>query len=83
MVVGIDELVLALFVAQLLQRKIGDHLVGVHVGRSASAALDEVGDELVAHLTGDQAVTSGGNGIGDAASSTPRSRLANAAAFLT
>ena len=64
-VVRVDVLVLALLVAERLQREVGDHLVGVHVGRRAGAALDEVGDELVAHLAGDQPVAGGGDRVGD------------------
>ncbi len=65
MVVGIDELILALLVAERFQRKVRDHLVRVHVGRRAGAALDEVGDELVAHLAGDQAIAGAGNRVGN------------------
>ena len=64
-IVGVDVLVLALPVAQRLQREIGDHLVGVHVGRRSGAALDEIGDELLAHLAGDQPVAGAGDRIGD------------------
>ena len=64
-VVRIDVLVFALLVAELLEREIRDHLVGVHVGRRAGAALDEVGDELVAHLAGDQPVAGAGDRVGD------------------
>ena len=38
-------------VAEDLQRAVGDHLVGVHVGRCACAALDLVDDELVVQRT--------------------------------
>ncbi len=65
MIVGVDELVFALPVAEAFQRQVGDDLVGIHVGRGAGAALDEVGDELVDHLAGDQPVTGADDGIGD------------------
>ena len=64
-VVGVDVLVLALLVAQALQREIGDHLVGVHVGRGARAALNEVGDELIEHLARDQPVARADDRVGD------------------
>ena len=64
-VVRIDVLVLALLVAEALEREIGDHLVGVHVGRGARAALDEVGDELVEHLARDQPVARADDRVGD------------------
>ena len=55
MVVGIDVLVLAFLVAQNFEREIGDHLVGVHVGRRARTTLNEVRHELVEHLARDHA----------------------------
>ena len=64
-VVGVDVLVLALLVAERFEGEVRDHLVRVHVGRSARAALDEVGDELVAHLAGDQLVAGAGDRVGD------------------
>ncbi|MNZ82734.1 hypothetical protein D3C78_1014390 [compost metagenome] len=53
-VVRVQVLVLALGVAHRLQRQVGDHLVGVHVGRGAGAALDHVDHELVVVLAADQ-----------------------------
>ena len=43
-------LVLAARVAEQLERAVADHLVGVHVGRGASAALDHVDHELPVKL---------------------------------
>ena len=43
-------LVLALRVPEQLERAVGDHLVGVHVGRGAGAALDHVDHELLEQL---------------------------------
>ena len=43
----VQVLVLAFRVAHELERAIGDHLVRVHVGRGARAALDHVDDELL------------------------------------
>ncbi len=45
--VGVQVPVLAPGVAQQLQRPVGDDLVGVHVGRGAGTALNDVDDELV------------------------------------
>ena len=45
-------LVFAARVTELLEREIGDHLVGVHVGRRARTALDDVDDELIVQLAG-------------------------------
>ncbi len=64
-IVRVDELVLAFLMAETLERQVGDHLVRVHVGRRSGAALDEIGDELVAHLAGDQPVARAGDGVGN------------------
>jgi hypothetical protein len=55
-IVRMDHRVVALRTAEAFEREIGDDFIGVHVGRRACPALDEVGDELVAHLAGDQRV---------------------------
>ena len=44
--VGMQEVIVALGAAEQLQRAVGDHLVGIHVGRGAGAALDDVDHEL-------------------------------------
>ena len=46
MVVRVQQLVAALGVAKYFQCPIGDHLAGVHVGRGARAALDQIDDKL-------------------------------------
>lgn len=51
-VVGAAELVLALLMAQELQRPVGDDLVGVHVRGRARAALDHVHQEVLPHPSG-------------------------------
>ena len=51
----------ALGMAHDLQRAVGDHLIGVHVGRGAGAALNEVDDELVMQLARADLVAGGGN----------------------
>ena len=46
MIVRVNDLVLPAFLAEDLERPIRHHLVGVHVGRSSSAALDHVDTEV-------------------------------------
>ena len=53
-IVRVAVLVLALLVAHQLERAVGDHLVGVHVGRGAGAALEDVEPELVVELSVDE-----------------------------
>jgi hypothetical protein len=62
--VRVQELVLALGVAEDFQRPVGDHLVGVHVGRGAGAALDDVDDELLMPLAVDDFLAGGDDGVG-------------------
>ena len=47
MVVRVDGVTGAAFAAEHLDCAVGDHLVGVHVGRGAGAGLEDVDDELV------------------------------------
>ena len=54
MIVRVAVPVLALLVAHQLERPVGDHLVGVHVGRGARAALEHVELELIVELAVDQ-----------------------------
>ena len=54
MVVGVQPVVAALLEAELFQREVGDHLVGIHVGRGAGPALDDIDDELFVKAPGDQ-----------------------------
>ncbi|MNY81819.1 hypothetical protein D3C86_2235890 [compost metagenome] len=54
MLVRVQVLVLALLMAEQFERAVGDHLVGVHVGRGAGAALNHIDDELVVQLPGNQ-----------------------------
>ncbi len=49
-VVGVDELGGAL-AAQQLRSAVGDDLIGVHVGGSAGAGLEDIDDELIVQLT--------------------------------
>ncbi len=51
-VVRVQELVFPLVVPQHLQRPVGDHLVGVHVGGGPGPTLDHVDDEMLMELTG-------------------------------
>ena len=65
MVVGVAVAVLALFVAQEFQRPVGDHLVGIHVGRRAGAALHHVDDELLLQFPGAQLLAGPDDRVGD------------------
>ena len=56
MVVRVQMFVLATPVAQVLERAVRDHLVGVHVGRGAGTSLDHVDDELIVQCAFDQVV---------------------------
>jgi hypothetical protein len=84
MVIRVDVLVFAFPVAETFQRQVGNHLVGVHVGRGTRTPLDEIGDELVAHLAGDQPVAGPDNGIGHPCIEHAEIAIGqSAAAFLT
>src|SRR5476649_652216 len=56
-VVRVQVLVFALLVTHGLQRDVGDDFVGIHVGRSASAALNHVYHELFVEIAADQTCT--------------------------
>jgi len=55
-VVRVQRLVAPLGMPEVLERAVGDHLVRVHVGRGAGAALDHVDDELLVQGAADQVV---------------------------
>ncbi len=57
MVVRGAVLILATLMTHDLQRAVGNHLVGIHVDRSAGTALYHVGRELVVHLAVDYLAT--------------------------
>ena len=63
MVVGMHERVVTLDAAQQLDGAVGDHLIGVHVGGCARAALNRVDDELVVQLPVDQLVAGAFDGL--------------------
>ena len=65
MVVGMDDGIIALLAAQDLNGPVGDHFVGIHIGRGARAALDGVDDELVVQLAFDHLVAGLDDGVGD------------------
>ncbi len=62
--VRVQEFVFAALVAENFQRPVGDHLVGVHVGGGAGAALDHIHDELVGQRAGADFLAGGDNGVG-------------------
>ena len=64
-VVGVAELIFALFMAEEFERPVGDHLVGVHVGRCAGAALHHVDDELLLEFPGAQLLAGPDDRVGD------------------
>ena len=74
MVVRVQLRVVAGRVAEALKRQVGDHLVGVHVGRGAGTALDHVDDEVLVVAAGDDLVT--GRGDGGGAGGVERAELA-------
>ena len=50
MIVRMQRFIGTFLLAHVLQRPIANHLVGIHVGRRASAALNDVHDELLVQL---------------------------------
>ena len=79
----VQVLVLAAGVTQVLQRAVGDDLVGVHVRRGARAALDHVDDELLVQRALPDLLAAAMIASALSASSAPMSRLAMAAACFT
>ena len=49
-VVGITVLVVSMLVAEDLERPIGDHLVGIHIGRRPCSSLEHIDAELISQL---------------------------------
>ena len=47
MIIGVDDVITPLGVSQVLQREIGDHLVGIHVDAGPSTPLELVDWELI------------------------------------
>ena len=72
MVVRMAVGVFALFVAEQLERPVGDHLVGVHVGRGAGASLHHVHDELFVEAPFAQLFAGAGDGVGDGGIQQPQ-----------
>src|SRR5262249_6137257 len=62
-VVRFDELVLSFFVAAHFKRNVGQHFVGIHVGRRSRAPLVEVGEKLVVIFSVDHGLASLLDGI--------------------
>ena len=57
-------MIVALGPSQQLQRAVGDDLVGIHVGRCAGAALDDVDHEFLVQPAGPDFLGGGDDGIG-------------------
>ena len=51
--------------AEEFERPVGDHFVGVHVGRRAGAALHHVDDELLLEFAGAQFLAGPDDRVGD------------------
>ncbi len=66
MVERVEDVVAAFLITQLFQRQVGDHLVGIHVGRSARAALDHIHHEFAVVAAGNDQIASLGNGLSQA-----------------
>ena len=59
MIVGVDDVVTPLGVSQVLQREIGNHLIGIHVDAGASPSLKLVDRKLVQASLSDQHLITG------------------------
>ena len=64
-VVGVHRVLRAQRAAQNLDRPVGDHLVGVHVGLGARAGLPHHQGEVVVQLAVDHVLGGTGDGLGD------------------
>ncbi len=62
MVIGAEKCVIALGPSEDLQGSIGNHLVHIHVERGSSAGLENVYNELICHLPGQNLITGSHNG---------------------
>ncbi len=80
-VVGVAVLVGAFFLAQKLERPVGDDLVGVHVGRGTGPALKDVDHKLVVQLAIDNFVTGRGDGLGDLGRQNPQFQVGQGRRF--
>ena len=61
------KLIFALAVPQELKGAVGDHLVGIHIGRCPRAALNAVNGELIVQFALDDLIASRADGIPDLA----------------
>ena len=62
--VGVQKLVVALRPTKQLKRAVGDNLIGIHVGRGARAALDDVDHELIEQPACPDLFRGGDDGVG-------------------
>ena len=73
MIVGVDDVITALGVSQVLQREVGDHLVGIHVDAGPSTPLELVDRELIeATLSNQHLVTRPHNRTSDLRVKSPK-----------
>ena len=59
MVIGVNDVITALGISQVLQRKVGDHLVGIHVDAGTRSPLKLIDRELIQASFGNQHLITG------------------------
>jgi hypothetical protein len=62
--VGMQEFIIALGPAEQLQCAVRNHLVGIHIGRGAGAALNHVDHEFIVQPAGPHFLRGGDDGVG-------------------
>ena len=63
-VIGVNHVISAFGLADDFQRPVGNHFVGIHIGRSACAALQHVHDEMRIQHAGGHVIAGLGDGLG-------------------
>jgi len=73
MIIGVDDVITTLGVSQVLQREVGDHLVGIHIDAGPSTPLELVDRELIeATLSNQHLVTRPHNRTSDLRVKSPK-----------
>ena len=65
MVIGIDGRIVAARAAEKPEGHVGDHFIGIHVGRRAGTSLQHVDDEMAVTFTRDHRIAGSDDGIGN------------------
>ena len=65
MVIGIDGRIVAARAAEKLERDVGDHFIGIHVGGGAGTALQHVDHEMAVTFTRDDRIAGRDDGSGN------------------